>query len=60
MPQTQFKTGSTLSNCMFFSLQLEFGVDMKDCVAAVRETVNLARANPHTNMFTEVSVKPEV
>ena len=43
---------------MFFSLQLEFGVDMKDCVAAVRETVNLARANPHTNMFTEVSVKP--
>ncbi|CAI8017226.1 L-gulonolactone oxidase, partial [Geodia barretti] len=34
--------------------QLEFGVDMKDCVAAVNETVHLARSNPHTNMFTEV------
>lgn len=37
-----------------FGLQLEFGVDMEDCVSAVGETVRLARNNPHTNMFTEV------
>ena len=30
---------------------------MKDCVAAVNETVHLARSNPHTNMFTEVVIR---
>jgi L-gulonolactone oxidase len=34
--------------------QVEFAVDMKDCVAALRDWNTLASSNRHTNMFTEV------